>query len=293
MNLYKPMLAKDTSVPFDSKDWIFEIKWDGIRAISYINNSLSIKSRNNKELKRHFPELEELRHLTQNAVLDGEIIVMRNGQPDFQTLLERNRTISIRATNYMSSTFPATYIVFDILEKEGKSLTDVPLVIRKDLLKKHVKEGKHVILSLFVEDRGKDYYETVLDRGLEGIIAKKKDSLYKPGVRSGSWLKIKKLKSCDCVVFAFTIGKGSRSKSFGALIIGLFSARNPVYVGKVGTGFSQKDIDLLVKTFKGLESEVKTLNDVNIKEQIVWLRPEVVCEVIYQNVTKDGKLKDA
>ncbi|MDQ1279295.1 MAG: Multifunctional non-ous end joining protein LigD [Thermoproteota archaeon] len=290
MNQYKPMLAKEGQTPFNSKDWIFEIKWDGIRAISYINKPLSIRSRNDKELKHYFPELEELKTLGENIVLDGEIIVMNNGKPDFQKLLERSRTPSDRDTTYLANSSRATYIVFDILEKDDVSLIELPLVERKELLKKYLKEGRSVLLSIFVEEDGEAYYEAALQRGLEGIIAKKKDSPYEPGIRSSNWLKIKKLRSCDCAVLGYTLGEGAR-KSLGALILALYDKGKPIYVGKVGTGFTTRDLELLHETFKGLESDEETLSMVDVPQQVVWLRPKIVCEVVYQNVTEDRKLR--
>jgi DNA ligase D-like protein (predicted ligase)/DNA ligase D-like protein (predicted 3'-phosphoesterase) len=290
MNQYKPMLSESAVAPFNSKDWIFEIKWDGIRAISYINEKLTVKSRNGKELIQCFPELEELKTLTENVVLDGEIVVMRRGKPDFQTLLERKRTSSTLATKYMASLSPATYIVFDILEKDSKPLTNFPLTERKELLRRYLKEGKSIVLSMFVEEQGEAYYAAALQKDLEGIIAKKKDSLYEPGIRSNNWQKIKKLKSCDCAVFGYTLGEGNR-KSLGALILAMYDSGKPVYVGKVGTGFSQNDINSLLEIFKELEVKEETLVGVDIPQQVRWLKPQIVCEVVYQSVTKDRRLR--
>src|SRR5574337_582729 len=180
MKQYKPMLAGSAQVPFSSDDWIFEVKWDGIRAISYVKEELSIRSRNQKELIANFPELSELKELARDTVLDGEIIVMKDGRADFQTLIRRSHNIQVRDIDYMSRKFPATYIIFDILEKEGKELLNVPLMERKSILKNSVKEGKFVVLSLFVEETGEAYYQAALGKGVEGIIAKKKQSLYEP-----------------------------------------------------------------------------------------------------------------
>jgi bifunctional non-homologous end joining protein LigD len=192
---YKPMLAQNADAPFNSLDWIFEIKWDGIRAISYVNSELSIRSRNGKELKYNFPELEELKTLAKSVVLDGEIVVMKNGKADFQTVLERSRTGSSMDIEYEARKSPATYVIFDILERDGKTLTNRPLIERKKVLKECVAEGKQVLLSVFIEKEGQAYYEAAVAKGVEGIMAKKKDSLYEPGARSSNWLKIKKLLS--------------------------------------------------------------------------------------------------
>ena len=288
---YKPMLAQSAEAPFSSKDWIFEVKWDGIRAISYTNDELSIRSRNDKELKYNFPELEELRSLTRNAVLDGEILVIKEGKTDFQTLIERSRLTKTGDINYMTQKSPASYVVFDILEKDDKALIDLPLMERKKILKETLREGKRVVLSVFVEEEGETYYEEAIKKRVEGIMAKKKDSRYTPGVRSENWLKIKKLLSSDCVIFGYTIGEGKRRETFGALVLGLYENGRPVYVGKVGTGFSETTMNQLMETFRGLLAAEKTLEGVDISEEITWLKPELVCVVAYQVVTKDNKLR--
>ena len=205
-HIYKPMLAKEAADAFTDKDWIFEIKWDGFRAISYIKEKFSVKSRNEKELKYNFPELSELTKLASNLVVDGEIVVMSEGKPDFQALLERGQSVSTGEIQRQTQRSPATYIVFDILEKDGKPLTKLPLMERKKILKDTLKEGSHVLLSDFIEEQGEAYFKLVLDKGLEGVMAKKKDSPYEEGLRTGSWLKIKKLKTCDCIIFGYTFG---------------------------------------------------------------------------------------
>jgi DNA ligase D-like protein (predicted ligase)/DNA ligase D-like protein (predicted 3'-phosphoesterase) len=288
---YKPMLAQPAKAAFSSRDWIFEVKWDGIRAISYVTADFSIKSRNNKELRQNFPELEELKDLTENTVLDGEIITIKEGNADFQTVIERSKATSAYEIRYLAQKFPATYVVFDIIEKDGKPLINLPLIERKRILKESLKEGKNVVLSVFVEEEGEAYYEAALEKGSEGIVAKKKTSLYEPGIRSGNWLKIKKIKSCDCAIFGYTKGEGKRQETFGALILGLYDRERPVYVGKVGTGFSEDEMQRLLARFKTLETQEKTLEGVEIPEEIVWLKPLLVCEVAYQTVTNDGKLR--
>jgi DNA ligase D-like protein (predicted ligase)/DNA ligase D-like protein (predicted 3'-phosphoesterase) len=288
---YKPMLAQPAESPFTSKDWVFEIKWDGIRAISYVNAELSVKSRNDKELKYNFPELNELSDLAQNAVLDGEIVVVRNGKADFQALLERSQATSLRDIEYLTHRFPVTYVVFDILERDGEPLINHPLIERKRLLREGLKEGQHVVLSVFIEEEGEAYFQAAMKKSLEGIMAKKKSSTYRPGERSRDWLKIKKVVSVDCAIFGYTKGEGSRDETFGALILGLYDEGKPVYVGKVGTGFSQADLERLVKVFESFTVQEATLAAVDVVEKITWLSPKLVCSVVYQGVTNDGKLR--
>lgn len=292
MNRYQSMLAQLAEKPFSSKDWIFEIKWDGIRAISYIRQTLSVESRNQKDLLRTFPELRELQSLTENTVIDGELVLIKEGEVDFQTIIRRFQTTSERAIQEMSMAYPISYIVFDILEVEGEPVTSSPLMERKHLLKENVREGKHIIISEYVEEKGELYYQSAMEKGLEGIIAKKKDSLYEQGRRSANWLKIKRFRICDCIIFGYTKGKGHRSGTFGALILGLYNANKiPTYVGKVGSGFSDEDLTILAQAFQQLQTESTPLRQLETSEEITWLRPVLICEVKYHAFTKDHKLR--
>ena len=154
-----------------------------------------------------------------------------------------------------------------------------------------MKDGKHVVVSDFVEEKGEEYYKIVLEKGTEGIIAKRKDSVYEPGFRSDSWLKIKKLRSCDCVIFGYTKGTGARAKTFGALILGLYNEEEkPVYVGKVGTGFSNEMLAILTKDSQKLETKQAPFKT-DLHEEITWLKPKLVSEIFYQVVTNDGRLR--
>ena len=288
---YRPMLAKVALDAFTDKDWIFEIKWDGFRAISYVDEEFSIKSRNEKELKHNFPELSELTKLAKNIVVDGEIVVMREGKPDFQALLERGQVVSAGGIQRQANQAPATYVVFDILEKDGKPLTRLPLMERKKILKDSLKEGSRILLSDFIEEKGEAYYKLVLEKGLEGVMAKKKDSQYEEGLRTGSWLKIKKLKTCDCVIFGYTLGAQSRGKTFGALVLGLYNKEEkPVYIGKVGTGFTEEMLGILMDKFDKIKTDIVPFK-LEAGDKVTWLEPKLVCEVAYQVVTRDLRLR--
>ncbi len=290
---YKPMLALTTQKAFTDNDWIFEIKWDGFRAIAYIEEPFSLRSRNGKELKQNFPELAQLAQLGKNIVVDGEIVVMQKGAPDFQTLLKRGQAVSATEIQRQYQRAPAIYIVFDILEKDGKPLTDLPLIDRKNILKESLKEATNVLLCDFIEEQGEAYFDLALQKGLEGIVAKRKDSYYEEGLRTGNWLKIKKLKTCDCIIFGYTRGENVRAETFGALLLGLYNAdQKPIYVGKVGTGFTQEKIKLLMEKFAQITTNEMPFEP-EIGEVVTWLEPALVCEVAYQEVTKDVKLRMA
>jgi bifunctional non-homologous end joining protein LigD len=290
---YRPMLAKESPQPFDDKDWIFELKLDGFRAIAYVNGDLSIRSRNNQELLRNFPELEELRDQHINAVLDGEIIILNEGKVDFQALLERRRIPSPKEIWLKTKHLEAVYVVFDILEKNGSPLVNLPLMERKKILAATVQESAHVLVANYIEEKGQAYYQAVQEKGLEGVMAKKKDSIYEPGQRSGNWLKIKKIHTVDAVIFGYTQGGGAREKTFGSLLLGLYDKEGkPAYIGNVGSGFSEKTLLALQETFDKLKTD-KPAFAVDHPEQVTWLVPELVCEVTYQFVTNDRKLRIA
>lgn len=291
MTIYKPMLAMSADAPFTQEDWIFEVKWDGIRAISYVGEKISIRSRNQKELSRNFPELSELKDLTHNVVLDGEIIVMKDGKADFQTLIQRMQNTNAYDIKYMAAKFPATYVIFDILEKDGEVLLDIPLIERKSILRDSMKEGKIDVVSLFVEGTGEAYYQAAIKKGLEGIMAKKKTSRYEAGKRSANWLKIKSMKTVDSVIFGYTKGEGIREHTFGALILGLYDGKEPVYIGKVGTGFTHEDMKNMKTLLDKFRVDEKTISGVDKDREITWTGSGLVCEIGYQSLTDDGKLR--
>jgi DNA ligase D-like protein (predicted ligase)/DNA ligase D-like protein (predicted 3'-phosphoesterase) len=284
MAQYTPMLAGTAPAPFSSSDWLFEVKWDGVRAIALVGKSLSLRSRNDREMADRFPELAELLTLAPGTVLDGEIVVMSRGKPDMQALLPR-----LGEKGPRKGAAPVTYIVFDILERDGRDLTGLPLSVRLGELKAAVREGPHVVLSAPVEGQGEDYYRAAVAQGLEGVMAKRKDSRYEPGVRSGAWLKIPAQKSCDCVIAGYTPGQGGRGPAFGALLLGLYENGHLVPVGKVGTGFSDKLLDELMDRFASLVTTVAQL--AGVRGKVVWLEPVLVCEVAFMEVTRDRKLR--
>ena len=194
---------------------------------------------------------------------------MSGGKPDIQSLLPRLHQGSGKIPPSQTRV-PVTYIVFDILKKDKKPLISLPLVERREILKQAVKEGPHVILSVPVTGRGEDYYHAAVARGLEGIMAKRMNGRYEPGLRSDNWLKIKADRTCDCVIAGYTPGQGGRSPAFGALILGLYENRSGdpipscasqaghpvtglretglVYIGNVGSGFTDQDLHDLMST---------------------------------------------
>jgi DNA ligase D-like protein (predicted ligase)/DNA ligase D-like protein (predicted 3'-phosphoesterase) len=283
------MLARTADAPFSSPDWIFEVKWDGIRAVAYAN-PLSILSRSGSEMVGQFPELDEIRELAPECVLDGEIVLLRDGRNDIQALMGRFQKSDPRQIEADSRSLPVTYVAFDILERDGAPLIHLPLEERRRILEEYVKEGKYLVRSIAVQGEGERYYAEVVKRGLEGVMAKRLGSPYEPGARSGSWLKVKALKSCDCVVFGYTRGEGVRAGTFGALVLGLCDQGKGVYIGRVGTGFDQADLEGITSMLAGLKAGEPTLTGTE-KGEIVWVHPRMVVEVAFHSVTKDGRLR--
>ncbi|MCX6655982.1 MAG: ATP-dependent DNA ligase, partial [Candidatus Bathyarchaeota archaeon] len=168
---YKPMLAEPAAAPFSGEEWLFEVKWDGIRAIAYVGERLQILTRNDNDITRNFPELTELSRLTSDVVLDGEIIVMKGGRPDFQAVAKRVQATKHGDIEREARMTPCTYVVFDILEKDQGPLTGKPLKERKRILRESLRNGEHVVVSSYIEAEGKAYFEAAVVKGLEGVVA--------------------------------------------------------------------------------------------------------------------------
>ena len=291
MNTYRPMMARTAEKPFNDPEWVFEVKWDGIRAIAYVGEEVSLKTRNDKELVTKFPELRELSELASDVVLDGEIIILTDGLPDFQAVASRNQASNPMDIQSLAAERPATYVVFDILEADGESLIDRPLHERVDILKTRLKQGRYIVRSEPIREYGEEYYEAAVQKNLEGIIAKRRESTYQPGTRSPDWLKIKQVKTCDCVIFGYTAGSGNRSSSFGALLLGLYDEGKPVYVGRVGTGFSDRDLKDILSQLEPLKISKPWFNEPDIPSERTWIEPKLVAQIGYQEVTQDQRLR--
>src|SRR6184192_2548093 len=173
------------------------------------------------------------------AILDGEIVVMWDGKPSFEKLQERERPGTKIHQDYLVKTLPATYVAFDVLYIGDENVMGRPQMERKALLREVLEEDDRIVLSDYVEARGVDYYNAVIARGLEGIIAKRKDARYSPGKRTKDWIKIKKKTTLDCVIAGITAGEGEREDTFGSLIMGAYYEGALFHVGRVGTGFSE------------------------------------------------------
>jgi DNA ligase D-like protein (predicted ligase) len=289
MNPIKPMLAV-TGKPFSSKDWIFEPKIDGTRCIAHIQEGVVLQNRRLMNISYRYPEIvEALADAASDCVLDGEIAVFYDGKPDFASLAEREHQTKRLRIEYLSKTMPASYVVFDILYANGENVMSLPLAERKEILKKELQENDIVTLADYFPERGEDYYQAALKLGIEGIMAKRLASIYQPGVRSPDWVKIKKRFEFDLVVGGYIPGKGHRESYFGGLLLGAYNSGKLVYVGRVGSGFSDKELQEMIKSFK--PTSATPFSNPPGTPGIKWLKPDIVVEVAAMEVTENGCLR--
>lgn len=291
-----PMLASMVEEPFLKEGWVFEPKFDGIRAIAYISDGVvTILSRRGLDLTSRYPELvESLEKSKNDLVLDGEIVAFdKHGRTSFQLLQQASGLRGRSRDGRVKQDVPIRFYVFDILSIDGEKTIDKELVERKKLLKKYLLETSDVRR---VDDLGADgnqAFAACLENGLEGVIAKKIDSLYLPGKRVTSWLKLKATRTSEFLVCGYTEGKGTRENSFGALVLGVMSADNQlVYAGSVGTGFNDSTRERLFKVMQPLKTSKCPFAVRPIAKAIdSWLLPEMVVEIKYAEWTMDNKLR--
>lgn len=290
-----PMLATLIDKPFDKEGWLYEIKWDGYRTVAFCNkNKVELKSRNDKSFNEKFyPVLKAVQQWNIKAIIDGEVVVLdKNGKSNFGAL-----------QNWRSEADGEIYFyVFDLLWLDGKDLMQLPLSERRDILKQILPDNPVIRLSESFEVSGTEFFETAKKMGLEGIIAKKSDSIYTAGIRSKEWLKIKANKRREMVIGGYTKNDNS-SKSFSSLLLGVYEKGKLIYTGKVGTGFNDKQQIEMLKQFKPYiikSSPFTEVPDINKPSRFrpdpphataVWMKPQLVCEVSYTEMTTDGIMR--
>ena len=289
---FKPMLATLVNDPFDDPGWEYEVKWDGYRALAFRNkDKTELKSRNNKSFNEKFyPIFEAVQNWKVDAVVDGEIVAVNDkGIADFSAL-----------QNWRSEADgELLYYVFDVLWLDGKNLMHLPLKERKAILQSVVPEEGLIRIGFSVEAKGTDFFDAARQMRLEGIIAKRSESTYTPDSRSKDWLKIKVQQRQEVVIAGYTKNEGT-SKQFSSLLLGVYEHDKLKYVGKVGTGFKDKQQKEMLEQFKPLivkKSPFEITPDYNKPSrfrpnppnaEVTWLKPELVAEVNFTEVTQDG-----
>src|SRR5438477_3170968 len=290
------MLARPAERPPASKDYVYEVKWDGIRAmISLDEGEIRIHGRNRLDLTKQFPELliPEQAFRANSGLFDGEIVCLEaDGRPDFRNVIHRMQQTGEGAIERAKANHPAVCYLFDCLYLDGRPIVNEPLARRREWLEDAIKKDTPYRVSQVVED-GAPFLEAVKQIGLEGIMAKQRHRAYVPGKRSDSWLKTKTRQTLECAIIGYTRGKGDRQATFGALHLAQADGEELKYLGKVGGGF---DEHLLKSVFAELQRLTKIKRPVREKPlddaRSVWVEPKLICEVQFASLTKDGLLRE-
>lgn len=279
-----PMMATPAKEPFDHEEWIFEVKWDGYRAVAEIRDGhVALYSRNQLPLNKKYPQVADaLAALGHDALLDGEIVVVdEQGHPDFQMLQDYQKT----GKGHL------LYYVFDLLHIEGRDLTKLPLLARKELLKNILPAGARIRFSDHIPNEGVHFFKVVRGQGLEGIVAKHAQSVYQIGRRSRQWLKMKTRLTQEAVIAGFTEPKGRR-KSFGTLILGVYEGKKLVHIGRSGGGFGAKLLREIRERLDPLiRPECPFAQEPASDAAVTWVQPELVCEVTFHGWTDEGLMR--
>ena len=292
----EPMLSDTTDKIPSSKDSLFEIKWDGIRALIGVEDGqVRILSRNQNDITAQFPELHgvDKAFRVTNGLFDAEIVCLdKEGRPEFKKVINRLMTKGDSTIQKLSKSNPAYCYLFDCLYLDGRSLINDPLTKRKEWLKDTVRSDTPYRVSEFVED-GESLFNAAREHGLEGIMAKKKEGKYLPGKRSDLWLKIKVRNTRECIIIGYNPGKGDRSVTFGGLHIAEKINDELVYRGKVGTGFDQaaiKEIYIQIKKLKEIKKPIK--NKIMDEKTSLWTDPKLFLEVSFASLTADKMFRE-
>ena len=277
-----PMLISEMQDPFDSPDYIYEIKWDGIRCVSFISDVTDMRNKRNKLMIPIFPELENLhKQVKTKCILDHELLVLKNGVPDFYEVQKRSLMTNSFKIQLAADRYPASVIAYDILYYKDKEITMLPLMERKKYLEDVVQENNLISVSRYIENDGIKLFELVKAKSLEGIVAKRKDSLYWQGKKTKDWIKCKVMSTEDCIICGYIL----KANNMTSLILGQYDGDTLIYRGHVTLGASlrilnQHKYEIINYSPFGYVPEGN--NDA------VWMKPELVCIVESMPTEKDS-----
>ena len=284
---YEPMLATLVDSVPSGEDWLYEVKWDGYRAIAYVGGGeATLVSRRGNDLTERFAKVAraiERAVRTPDCLLDGEVCALdEQGRSSFSVMQQGSG--------------PLVYYVFDVLEIDGEPTIDLPLTERRERLEELVDSRGGVVRLSDAFDDGEALFAAAQEQGLEGMIAKKRASRYQPGKRTRDWLKVKTHREQEFVVAGYTKGKGRRAGRLGSLVLGVRQGGELVYVGNVGTGFTEAEIERLLERLRALDRSTSPFREVPKmpkvrREDVVWVEPELVAEVAFAEWTHDGHLR--
>ena len=270
----KPMLIAEQREAFDSPDWIFEVKLDGIRCIAYLDtNSTDLRNKRDKKLLPCVPELKNIHNqVRQKCILDGELFVLKNGVTDFYEIQRRALMTDPFKIQLASKKYPASFVAYDIIYDSGKMTTDLPLMERKKILQDTVVENNFISITRYVEENGIALFEAAKAQNLEGIVAKKIDSKYYFDKRTKNWVKCKVMATDDCVICGYI----RKANNMTSLVLGQYDAGRLIYKGHVTMGVSLRVLnDYGYNVIQSAPFE----NVPSGNENAVWIEPKLVCIV--------------
>ena len=295
----KPMLAVAGRLPAGTDEWAFEIKWDGIRAILFVEGGrVRAHSRNDIDVTVSFPELADIGKFLgmTTCIIDGELVALgEDGRPSFSRLQQRMHVSNQRDAKRRSLADPVTFVAFDLLYVDGHSLLDAPYDERRQRLESlHLSGGTFVTTDAFRDVAGQEILDAAVQNGLEGVVAKRRSSPYRPGRRSPDWTKVKSFRTQEVVVGGWTEGRGERQHSLGALLLGIPGDDGLRYVGKVGTGFSEQARTDLLRELTPLATSESAFGSALPSTEAKgahFVRPQLVGEVAFGEWTAAGRLR--
>ena len=297
----RPMKATSGTLPHDDDRWAYEIKWDGMRILAFVEQDrLRLKTTNDIEVAARFPELRGLQDLLGDhpTVLDGEVVMMQGGRSDFGALQPRMHLANPAEAERRAAERPVAFVIFDLLHLDGHDTTSLTYEQRRSLLTDLVEPGPTWLVPQHHVGGGRALLDAVGDQGLEGLIAKRLGSRYEPGRRSSAWVKLKVRREQEVVIGGWTDGTGNREHHFGALIVGVHRPDDPegplAFAGGVGTGFKGADLDRLRDRMRQLTTDECPFDPpppATVTRTAHWIRPELVAQVAYGEWTADGRLR--
>jgi bifunctional non-homologous end joining protein LigD len=296
----KPMLATlSRGLPTDEEHWAYELKWDGVRAIAYCEGGqLRLESRNLREIVSHYPELRPLAAAlgAREAVLDGEVVAFdEDGRPSFERLQGRMNLASDAAVRRRMADRPVTYLIFDLVYLDGRSLVDLPYTERRERLEELELDGPNWQTPSHHRGEGRALLRLTEERGLEGLVAKRLDSRYLPGRRSSAWLKVKNIRSQELVIGGWLPGQGRRAGTIGALVVGYHEdddgGRRLRYAGRVGSGFTDAELERLAGLLEPLRTEQSPFEGRQPPKQALFVEPRLVAAIAFREWTAARTLR--
>lgn len=305
----EPMLARMGELPRDEERWGFEIKWDGVRVLGFADRGRwRMQSRRMETITIRYPELAGIAEQLgrRRAVLDGEVVALDGeGKPRFQLIQTRMGLTSEAAVRARMNATPVDFMIFDLLHLDGRRVRELPYADRRELLEGLELDGPRWHVPPWHRGGGRDLFEAARRQGLEGVVAKRLDSPYRPGKRTGEWIKKRVWQRQEFVIGGYIPGEGSRSGRVGSLLIGYYDRRSSelgegesqelVFAGAVGSGLKQDDIDLLTRELKKRrrpDSPFDRGRPRGPKAKLsVWCEPELVCEASWTEWTREGTLR--